>query len=121
MSNAIRDNVLKQRKAKARVIQPSFLAGTDTPDVEIRVMSVGERSDLITATTNTDGDRDSAAFLARIVIETAYTPGTDDKVFGPADQDTLKALPSDVLDELAAPALEMNGLMIGAVRVAEKN
>lgn len=121
MSNALRDNILKQRKPKSRPITPTFLAGTDTPTADVRVMSVGERSDLITASTDGSGDRDSAVFLARLVIETVYVPGTDDKVFSPADQDTLKALPSNVLDELAAPALEINGLMMGAVAVAEKN
>lgn len=119
--STLRENVFKKRKPRSVTIRPSFLADSDTPDVEVRVMTIRARSDMITESTQDDGERDSAVFIARLVIETAFVPGTEDKVFARADQEALAELPSDVLDELAEPALRINGLMIGAVQAAEKN
>lgn len=118
--SSLRQNILSKSKKKSKLLSPSFLADTDTKEVEVRVMTVGERSDVV-AKSNASGERDSAVYLARIVIESCYVPGTEDKVFTPADQDVLVALPSDVLDEIAAPALEINGLLLASLPVTEKN
>lgn len=116
----LRENILKNQKAKARIVAPSFLADTDTPDVEVRIMTVERRSAMLSGAM-VDGKQDAAAYEAMVVIETCFVPGTDEKVFAPADRDILKAMPSNVLDELAEPALEINGLLLTSLAVAGKN
>jgi hypothetical protein len=117
MASTLRAKLLAQTKRKSVTITPAFLDGVP---VRLPVMSVGERRDLITATTNDEGERDAAHFEAMVVIACAYD-AKGEKLLSDGDRDALVELPSSVLDELAAPALQINGLLIGGVETARKN
>lgn len=114
---SLRERILAQ-KAKAVVVTPSFLDGQS---VEVRVMSVKERRDVFQAANNDDGNQDAAQFEAAVVIACTFDHDSGQRVFQMTDQEALAELPSDVLDQLAEPALRINGLLIGGVEAALKN
>lgn len=114
---SLRESIIAQ-KAKKKTITPSYLDGKE---VEIRVMSVGERRDFLKSSNDEDGNQDAALLEAAIIIECVYDPETGKRVFEPTDRDTLVSLPAPILDELAEPCLEINGLLVNSVDAALKN
>jgi hypothetical protein len=118
MASKLRAKLFAQTKRKFKLITPAFFDGDA---IELREMSVAERRDLIAATADEEGERDSAHFEAMVVIACAFDPETGEKVLGDADRDTLIELPASVLDEIALPALTINGLAIDSDETALKN
>lgn len=114
---SLRDSILAQ-KPKSQSVTPSFLDGQT---VEVRVMSVKERRDMLAAANDDEGNHDAAAFEAAAVIACTYDPETGRRVFEETDKEALTELPSNVLDELAEPALRLNGLLVAGVEAALKN
>lgn len=121
-SNALREAIFAQRgKAPTKKIYPSYLDGRE---IEVKVMTVGERRDLLDNTERGEGERDSAEFIALLVIACAIDPETKEPIFTIGDRDTLIDLPSTVVDEIAGPALLINGLLMSSapdVGAARKN
>lgn len=56
-------------------------------DLELRQPTVGQISKLA-------DDKNNKNRILEIIIDSAYVPGTDDKVFSPADYDSLLEVPS---------------------------
>lgn len=85
------------------------------------MLTVAERRDLFQQATNEDGEQDPAVFEAMAVIHCVCIPGTRERLFKIGDKESLTELPAPVLDELAEPALRINGLLISGVKTALKN
>jgi hypothetical protein len=126
---SLREQILAKSARKAKRVTPSFLDGQE---VEIREMNVAERQGVINGSMRVtkvieDGeviekrDMDSAELEALVVIACTFDPGTGAKVFEDGDREALVAMSSSVLDELAAPALVLNGLAVRTVETARKN
>lgn len=118
---SLREQILARRDAPGLTITPSFLDGQA---VDVVIMTVAERRDLITQATNDEGERDAAEFEALTVIHCVCIAGTKERLFKLGDKDALMELPATVLDELAEPALRINGLLISSVpdvETARKN
>ncbi len=115
---SLRDALLASREAKTVTVTPSFLP--DSP-VEIIMMSVAQRRDLLKAAKNEAGEDDPAALQAAIAIATVRDPATKQMCFKPSDRDALMQWPASDLDELTAPGMKLNKLDVGAVADAEKN
>lgn len=113
----LRERILAQSKRKTVTVSPEFLQGSETETIELVEMTVGERSALVSATYEDGQLRDSAEYEAMVVIACARDPKTQANVFTTGDRDTLMSLPASVLDAIAAPALRINGLMIGGADV----
>lgn len=115
---SLREQILARRDVRGEIVTPSFLNGQT---VEVCVLTVGERRDLFAQATGEDGAQDPAVFEALTVIHCVCIPGTRKRLFTQGDKDTLIELPAPELDELAEPALRVNGLLISGVRTALKN
>jgi hypothetical protein len=115
---SLRDALLASREARTITVTPSFLP--ENP-VEIVMMSVAQRRDLLKAAKNDAGEDDPAALQAAIAIATVRDPETKQMCFKSSDRDALMQWPAGDLDELTAPAMKLNKLEAQAVVDAEKN
>jgi len=118
---SLRELVLARRVPKGELITPSFLDGQT---VEVCIMTVGERRDLMAQAKNDQGEADPAEIEALVVIHTACIPGTRERLFTLGDKDALIEMAATELDELAEPALRINGMAKGGVpdlETARKN
>lgn len=90
-------------------------------DVEIRQPNIKQRSEILRLAKAQSGDKDRvdlASLSIESIIRCCYVPGTNEKVFGDADRDTLAEMPSgSFVDDLASAAL---GLMNVDKEEAEK-
>jgi hypothetical protein len=120
---SLRDALLASREAKTVTLTPTFLPlnGDGPMKVDIIMMSVVQRRDLLRAAVGADGQEDQAALQAAIAIATVRDPVTKQMVFTSADRDALMQWPAGDLDELTAPAIKLNKLNPDAVADAEKN
>lgn len=107
---------IRSRISKAR---PYSSQTVDIPEwdisVEIRSMSLGRRDELaaIMATDEVDPEtgrkQDLKKFYPALIIATAFD-AEGEQIFGETDIEWLRSLDAHVLDKLANPALELNGL-----------
>lgn len=95
---AIFDSKSKQRKSKE-----IELFGQK---VDIRQPTVGQVSKMANRT-------DNVSAIVQILIEYAYVPGTDDKVFEDSDRDSLMDMPTGKwLDDLNKAITELTGINV---------
>lgn len=80
--DALRALIFSAEKAKPKTVALNFFGA----DIELRQPSVGDIQKYMESESQTMS-------MVSVLIDYAYVPGTDEKVFDPADADTLKALP----------------------------
>jgi hypothetical protein len=121
---SLRDQLLASREAKTVTITPSFLSPNGdgkVPTVELIMLTVAARRDLLKSVKNDAGEDDPAALQAAIAIATARDPKTKQMLFTAADRDALTQWPALELDELTKPAMTLNGLDVQSAEDIAKN
>lgn len=80
LRSQLRSRVLQSKKRESRILD--FFGD----EIEIRQTSVSELMDA--------GNFDDREAIVRVLINQAYVPGTDQKLFEEADLDSLMSMPS---------------------------
>jgi len=111
-------------KIRAATLGKSKSLGSETvtvngTQIELRQPTVKVRNDLLQAAKTEDGDVDFNDFLLRGVIQCAYVPGTNERVYEDADYETLAGQPTNsFVDECSEAVMRLMNVTPGA---AEKN
>lgn len=89
--------------------------------VEVRPLSVSERTRLVKACT-VDGEVDTEKLIPELVIACVYeTPDATAPMFTVGDREELAQMEASAIDPMWNAAAELNGLGAEAVKDAEKN
>ena len=107
--DTLRANIFgaKNKLRKSKIID---LFGTD---IEIRQPTVGEISELAKQASADEG----SVGLALALIQYAYVPGTNEKVFESTDKDSILSFPADTwVDDLNKAIAEMTGVDLEEAR-----
>jgi hypothetical protein len=63
-------------------------------EIELRQPSIRVRKEIVALSKNEDGQVEMLEFLQRALIECAYVPGTDERIFDETDYDTINEHPT---------------------------
>jgi hypothetical protein len=113
-------------QAGARPRETVTLSAAGEPvHIDVVALSMNARGRLLNTcvTQNADGEQemDQAKLAPELLIECAYTPGTETPIFSAADRDALGELAAGFLDAVVTTASRISGLSNSAVKDAEGN
>ena len=100
---ALRDALLGRTK-KFRKTLVKF----DGHEIELRCPRVGERKEIVKRSSDAAGNVDNGEFLLQAIIQCAFIPNTEDRVFSAEDRQALLEEPSGsdgLVDALGEPLL----------------
>lgn len=89
--------------------------------VEVRSPTVKERSDLIAAYTDTDGEIDYTAMFTSLLIATVHDPETGERVFTPDDASWLEGKSGAAVNTVFEVAQQVSGMGAKATDEAKKD
>lgn len=113
----LRDKILNNDDSSSTTLEvPEW----DHAKVEIRSMSVRERSKIMEAVDVTKGTLDFTKFYPDIIIACVFDPETGEKVFTPADADSILDRNVGVIERLCKEAMVLSGVEDGAEAAAGK-
>jgi hypothetical protein len=124
-----RQQLLQGKRALVPRETIQFNTGDEMVAVEVRGLSAGARSDLMTScvitSTDDDGETTQRTDLKKLqpalVIGCAYDPETGEPLFAEADRELLLATSAKYLDPIITAASRLSGLDDDVAQVAEKN
>ncbi len=112
--STLRDQILNSDDRGSEVV--------DIPEwgvkIEVRARTVGEQFDLIDSVRRADGELDRKLLAVETVIACCFDPDTGERVFDPADRDTLLGKSSQAFGRLLEAANRAAGLEEEAVVVS---
>lgn len=84
-------------------------------EIEIRTMSAGQRSRMIAAAANGNGDIDLDRLYPMLIIATAFDPETGAQVFDENDMALLQEKSAAAVEFVAQHAMRMSGMSAKAI------
>lgn len=114
-SSKLKSKILNREDIPSEVV---FIPEWDVK-VEVRGMNGFERAGFLRRTTADGGEVNFEKFYAELIISTVFDPESGEKVFEPADRDSINRKSGAALERIALVSQRLSGLGAPDVEEAE--
>lgn len=114
---SLRDRILSANDIATRIFHVSEWG----VDLEIRTLSTLDRTRMIKACSDSEGNVDLEKMYPLLIIASAYDPETGEKVFEQSDMDAISDKSASAVERVAKVAMEMSGMNPNAIDAEGKD